>query len=496
MELQFEKTELRFLQQIKEEIQTQEQTQELRLPEGMPDIGRILCTWGQILLRSKEWSSGSMGVSGGVMAWVLYEPEEGGYPQTVEAWLPFQMKWELPLTQHDGNIFCTCRIKNVDARSTSARKMIVRSTVNVLGEAYVPEETTVYQPTQLPEDIQILKNKYPVTLACEAGEKTLELDEELTLPISAPKLVKLIRFSLHPELIDRRVMSDKVVYRGMGIVHILYRAEDGELHSWDFEVPFSQYAQLDGEYGPEASTRITPVVTSLEMDDMEDGRLSLKAELAFQYLIFDQKELKLVQDAYSVSRNVEPHAAQLLLPVVSNMPSQLVHAIKNVDSEGIRGADLCFSPWLSQQRYAESQTMQGQFQLLSYDGQGNLQATAATWEEPWESANGCDQSVRKVLTPSGIGQAAFLGTQAELRSDCLAEEYCITQQEFPLLCGLEIGEIKAPDPVRPGLILRRSGKDSLWSIAKSCGSTVDAVMGANQLQNEPEDDRWLLVPVL
>ena len=104
MEIQFNKTAVPGLRTLLQQVQTAEQTQEVRLPEEMPDIGRVVACWGQPVIRGKEWHTDRVGVNGGVMCWVLYEPEGGGTPQSVAAWLPFQMKWEIPSTRHDGTI--------------------------------------------------------------------------------------------------------------------------------------------------------------------------------------------------------------------------------------------------------------------------------------------------------------------------------------------------------------------------------------------------------
>ena len=70
------------------------------------------------------------------------------------------------------------------------------------------------------------------------------------------------------------------------------------------------------------------------------------------------------------------------------------------------------------------------------------------------------------------------------------------ESDIPMLTGLEIGEATEPDPNRPGVILRRAGDQSLWELAKKFGSTVDAIQAANGLQQEPESDQMLLIPVL
>ena len=71
MQLQFHQEICPCLRRLVNQTNVQEQTQEIKLPEGMPDIGRILGAWGQILIRGKEWNSGFATVSGGVLAWVL-----------------------------------------------------------------------------------------------------------------------------------------------------------------------------------------------------------------------------------------------------------------------------------------------------------------------------------------------------------------------------------------------------------------------------------------
>ena len=176
MEMQFDRISVPYLQKLTGQLRSQEQTLEVRLPDGMPDIGRVLGAWGQVIVRSKEWNSGSMSLSCGVMAWVLYTPEDGDGVQSVEAWLPFSMKWELPDTQYDGRILTSCLLKGVDARSTSARKLMVRANLEALGEAWQPGEAQVAVPESLSDDVEILTATYPVLLPKEAGEKTFSLE--------------------------------------------------------------------------------------------------------------------------------------------------------------------------------------------------------------------------------------------------------------------------------------------------------------------------------
>ena len=408
------------------------------------------------------------------------------------------MKWDFPDTERDGSILTSCLLRNVDARSVSARKLIVRAGIGALGQAYIPGEVAVYDPVTLPEDVQVLRNSYPMQLPREAGEKPFMLEEELTLPGSCPKMEKLIRFEMQPELIDQKVMSGKVVFRGSGILHIVYRGEDGQLYSWDFDVPFSQYTELEREYEQDAQAQVMPAVTSLELDAEEDGKLHLKCGLTGQYLIYDRPVIDVVEDAYSPNRNVVTRMEELRVPAVLDSASQTLHAEQTVDTEGQRVADLTFYPDHPRQMRQDDKVQMefpGLFQMLCYNGEGTLQSVTSRWEGNWELPVSDDCKLEATAWPTGKPQASFGGGNVTMRGDVMAQAITTQQQGIPMVTGLELGELTEPDPMRPSLILRNCGKERLWDMAKRYGSTVEAIKKANDLQEEPEEAQMLLIPV-
>lgn len=154
MGLQFQSNVCRCLKTAAREVRNAELTQEVRLRDGMPDIGRVLSSWGQVLLRSKEWQGNLVTVSGGVMVWVLYAPEDGTPPRCMDTWVPFQLKWEVDETNGDGPICVYPLLRFVDSRSIAARKLMVRTGVAALGEMLSTAQVQIYHPEELPDDIQ------------------------------------------------------------------------------------------------------------------------------------------------------------------------------------------------------------------------------------------------------------------------------------------------------------------------------------------------------
>ncbi len=490
--MQWNKTPCTMLQRNIRSVQNQEQTLELRLPDGMPEIGRVLCAWGQPVLRSKEWRSDSMVISGGVGGCVLYDPEDGSGPQWVECWLPFQAKWSFPETKREGSIRTCMLLRAMDARVLSARKLMVRATVGILAEAMEPGELTVYTPEEVSEDVQILENTYPVNLPKEAGEKLFLLDEEVFLQEPA---AKLIAWDIEPAVTEQSVIGSKAVFKGVARLHLVFMGEDEKLHSGYFDLPFAQYAQLDQDYDKEATVSAMLAVSSLE-PELSEGHLRLKCGLVAQYVVYDCSYITICEDAYSPFRPVQATVESLELPALLDRCTQNVELRCSAEHPMGQVVDAVYYPDHPVQ-YREGTDvvleLPGVFQVLGYDAEGKLQAftESLTQQVQLPAAQGC--SICAQLHQSAPAAAGDTGGSLSLSGQLQLET--LAQQQIPMVTQLQVGQETEPDPDRPTLILRRMEDMSLWELAKGCGSTVEAIRKANQLSSDPVPGQMLLIPV-
>ena len=494
MELQFESRKVSCLQQVKWETKQQELTQEVRLTEQQPDIGSVLAAWGQCLIRGKQWHSGSMEVSGGVMAFVLYSPEDGSPSRNVQTWLPFSFRWELPQTKHDGVIQVRCRLTGMDARSASARKLIVRADVLAVAEAMVPEEQELLQLKDPPEDLQLHVQKIPVTIPSEAGEKAFTIEDTLQFTGNGPVPERMVRYHIHPEIIDRKVMSDKVVFRGTALVHTLFADSEGLLYSRDFEVPFSQDAPLDRERDPEAVCTVCPVATALEVEQNAQGGWQVKAGFACQYVVFDTPVLELIQDAYSNLRHTESVVTELPLPAMLHREESLVNLSAQPEAQGSRGVDAEVYYYQPTEEEGEIE-LSGSTQLLYADMEGQLRTIHTPWRQSIAYPEKDKTHLQVTAVPSGKVRSSVSPSGSEVQWDLLVDMVRNQKGGLQQLSKLDVSEPRTPDPDRPSLILRKAGTENLWTLAKLCGSTEESIRNANGLDGEPEPGKLLLIPV-
>lgn len=499
MELQFVRADRTCLEPALREIQTTELTQEMKVPDGLPDIGRVVCAWGQGILRGKQWQGDSIGCSGGLMLWVLYTPEDGTDAQVLDTWIPFQMHWELPQGTPEGTIRADCRLRFLDARSVSARRIMVRAGIGVQAEAMCTRTFSVCQPESVPDDVALLNTHYPLRLAKEAGEKTYLLEEVFSPGQEGPEPRRVISYAFHPKITDKKVLSGKLVFRGTGNLHLLYQGREGDLATWEEELPFSQFAELTGEYGPDAQADFVTALTSAELEWEETGQFRLKCGLVSQYRITDREMIPVVEDAYSPGKEMALHQEDLTLPVQLESHRESLHEEETLAAEGENALDIWLLtdfPRQQEGKDAIALEIPGTIQALYRDVDGSLQSVNQRWTGRRQIPAG--ENTRLDIAPlvpaglSGTSEGHSLQVKLELPLEWTAE----TDQHFCQLTGLTLGDSREPGEDRPSLILCRTGKQRLWDIAKENGSTIDAIRKANGLEEDPTPDRLLLIPVL
>lgn len=491
MEMAFQKTQAPCLVGTVREVQNSEQTQELRLPDGFPDVGKVLCAWGQTILRGKEWRSDSILVSGGMLMWVLYAPEDGSQPRVLDGWLPFQMRWQLPQDCPEGNIRISALTRFADARSVSPRKLMLRGGIGILAEIWSPTQLEYWQCGEAPQGVELLRRRYPLRLYREAGEKNFTLEEDLT-PGLEPEGV--LYYTLRPEIVEEKVLSGKIAFRGNANLHVLLQCQDGKVLSQDFQLPFSQFAELEESYSPESQVNVVCAVTNLELERQEGGGLRARCGLSAQYLVDDVTAVETVADAYLPGIPLQLQTQQLDAPAVLEKRTDTVSAEVNLSGNPGQVEDVSFLPDHPRQ-YRENGSLvleiPGTIQVLSRDEQGNLRAQSGRWEGKLQMSMGENTQ----LTVHPLAPPMPQSTAGGYRGELPLRLSTTGGQGIPMVTSLEQPVDASADPQRPSLVLRRAGGESLWDIAKKCGSTVAAIRSANKLQEEPKPGQILLIPV-
>ena len=310
---------------------------------------------------------------------------------------------------------------------------------------------------------------------------------------------KLLSLTVSPEITEKRVMSDKVVFKGVLTLHPVCRYEDGEIRSFDLPVQFSQLAELDSSHSPDAQADIRMAVTSLESDMTQPGLLRLKCGLVAQYLIDDRHTLELVRDAYSTQRDVELEEKVLRIPVILDERTEHIQAEHPIPRQTGHIADARLLPDFPAKRRSGGGLdleLSGIFQTLAYDEEGILQGSATRWERNMKlpADESCEPLV--MVSPTGKVQAVSSADGMNLMTQAQISQWTGKTELLPMIASMELGQPKEPDGNRPSVILMHGAGETLWDLAKKSNSTVSAICSANAIGADDDLDRMLLIPVM
>ena len=476
MELPFEKRVSRFWQQKLYTPVRKEETQEYKLPEGMPDLGRVIAAWGQVVLRGKEWRSRHIGISGGVMLWVLYAPEGGGEMRRIESWLPFSVRVEHNQDGEDGVIRAECMLCSVDARIASSRKLMLRANLGLMVQTLLPRTAELMEPGELPGDLEVLERAYPMILTREAGERSFLCEERLPLPQGSPGISRIIYFRLTPRVTEQKVLGGRAVFRGVGDLHLLYQDDREELHSIDLELPIAQYLDLQGDYEEEAEISNLLCVTSLELEPDSNGELFIRCGLVSQYIINAPTVIRCLEDAYSPRRELELVRQEVHLPGWLEEQVRQFELRERLTGEGIPVDQIFFPEPCMVTRIPEGAEvrMGGSFQTLCRSEDGELMGKCQKTSETVKLPGSCDTIPCTWLRGGSRAHREGSGWTVEQTMDASLASICTKPME--MVAGIKAGALCDPDPERPSVIIRaKRGEETLWDIAKDCGSTVSAI---------------------
>ena len=496
MEIQFKQKDCRYMHRIHCRELLTEQTQEVKLSDGSPDIGRVLGVWGQVLLRGKEWRANGIGMTGGIMAWILYEPEGGGTPDTVETWIPFQAKWDISDPQTEGLIHGSCWIQSMDARVVSARKLIVRTGLSICADILREETFSYYEPENLPQDVCVLPHEYLLKLPDEAGEKIFDLEESMESHI--PDYDKTVCCRALPRVTEQKVLGDKLVFHGELQIHLVYLTSEGKIETQNFTIPFSQFQELEQIHDSESDLAVQLLVTALDTEISDTGNTEFKIGMVAQYVVYHCQNVITVEDTYSLSNEISCHMEDISAPAVLETGKESIPAALTAEMDAECILDSVFYPNPATVAESEEGTeigCSGSFQILYRDTENKLQCGWYFWNcEKQIPRLPCGRISAEINSAEGALCTSSGGT-VDMHAGVILTVIREADCGIRAVCGLDIGEKLETDPMRPSLILRRLGDSSLWELAKKYRTTREAIQKENALEGEPDSAQILLIPI-
>lgn len=505
MELNLEREHINYNDMVLDTEVCREETLEAIVPDACPDIARIVDAGGHICLTGKQIRDGGAAVSGTVMGWVLYRPEDGRELCRMEVKLPFSVRTEAEQLHSQTQCVVTPYLRSMDARALNPRKILVRADVGLALQAYEPKELTLCRGITCDESegVQQRRVQHTVCLTTAVQEKEFTFYDELHLSAGPSGKAQVLCVRADAHCGEARVIGSKLIFKGEAAVQIRYLV-GSELCSMRCAMPFSQIMEVEGT-GETADCELSVCLTGSEWTQAgEDGRtLNVTLELLGQAVVRDSIPVTVLQDCYSTAypMQVRQEACTLERLVDNAVRPQSVRELleTNVPVKSVVDAGVSVAG-MERHRQEATEHLRAELRIsvLYLDERDELQVLNRTMtvsghlELPPQSV--CRCRCRCPGEVFAVPAAGGVEVRFTPEFSCLV----MGRSSIPVVteAASEPSGVERREK-QPSVVLRMAANgEDLWDIAKACSTTQDRIRRANALG---EDDplpvgQMLLIP--
>lgn len=505
MDLELKTQHLDFFDTVVDTTLYQEETAESIVPDSCPDIARIVTTSGIPCLSERMVQDGKGELAGQVKTTILYQPEGDTCLRKLEVPVGFRCTISGGGISGQAKLIAVPRIQALDARVLNPRKVLVRVNLAIQVQIFAPNTQEVCCGVESGEGVELeqLAERCTTYFTAAIQEKNFTFSDELPIGGGRAGAEELMDQRVEFRCTESKIIGNKLIFKGDADLHLLYRT-GSTIENADFKLPFSQIMEV-AELGEETDCTLELQLMGMECSLGGDGGnlTYVTFEVLAQAVIWEQRELTLVRDFYSTSARSEAEyrPCQFFQRLGGDGDHQSLRELIEVE----RTVKTVLDARLELGTVTRSR--EGEQIVLSTPAVLHLLYLSES-DEVFSASHQITINSRFDCPEEGICMAqcfnegdvfaAPVSGGAEAR---FAVSFQVLMAQRRSLVVLKEARLQEPDDSNPeaalpSIVLRQmEGDESLWDMAKSCGTTRAVILSSNDLETEGEcRGRMLLIP--
>ena len=508
MELELKKAVCEICESVGEIALTQEETAETIVPDYCPDIARVIEAIGTAFVHTREIRDGKAEVSGNVQVSVLYTPEGESGIRTLEFSIPFAMESEQRVFNGCQCLDAQTELEFLETRMLNPRKLFTHCKLVSRLTGYRRHALTFASDMETDPRWQIEKRRETLraVLLTRAAERDFTFTDEIAISPGRPGAVELLASRAAGRVSECRIIGNKLIFKGIFSLSILYRAEDGSCCSTAAELPFSQIMDVEGV--PEdaiVSMRLQITGTDIQIGGSDPDGRQIEAALYLHALALlrEERDLELLSDLYSTAYDVRFDAEPLSVAgfFTRQTRRQNVRELLEIGvvADSILSLRVSCGP-VTVSREADSVMLRTGVAIRAlYRDEGGVPLVAERRVEvsaQTDLPDECTVTAYALCPEEPQGSVGEQGIEVRfpvdfsLEASALSKKICVSSVELDPDTRRDTGN-------EPSLVLRCPGRDTTpWELAKAYHSTIAGILSANGLNGEDDipRDTLILIP--
>lgn len=487
---------------------TQEDTAETIVPDYCPDMARIISTDGTVFIHSRDVRDGRGELSGSVRVHLLYTPEGEAGVRLLEFAMPFTVESEAGSLPECMYVSAVCKIDFLESRMLNPRKVFTRCKLITQMTGYQKQSLCFSADLEAENGYHVEKSRsnHHISLVKHIAEKDFTFTESVTLSPGRTGAAELLNSRVCGTVTESKLIGNKLVFKGVFRLHLLYRGTDGQICATSTELPFSQIMEMeDTAENAHVTLQMQLTGTDLQIDGADTEGREIAVTLYFHTLalVREEQDITLLSDLYSTAYETSYETTPISLcsfyeQINRRQTVREVLEIGVVASAVLSAKVTCGAVSISREGDISLLRTSAEVQVLYLDEGGACLMTERTIEVncQLEVPQNCTVSAVASCTEDVQATVGDRGIEVRFAVDFRGE---ICEKQKRISISKVTLDANAPKDLSgsPSLVLRCFGKqESVWELAKRYNTTISEILTANQIDREDDlpCDRLLLIP--
>ena len=471
-----------------------EESLETAIPEYCPDIARIVEATGRLTIREKQLNEERCTISGSVKVTVLYTSEEATGLRSLTMSVPFSCVMDDRTLTRCGTVCAEGRVLLTEARAVTSRKLYIKVLPEITAVGYRAVKRRLCTGTQEESTIRTQCRNVELSLLTAISEKGFSFTDDVLLDDGClPEDLLLHRMC--PSISSVQRLGNKLMIKGDMWFHAIYRSEDQGLRQYCGSLPFSQILDV-AELPENAEYILCPQIGECDARILRtDGGngFGLTAHVDVCIKAYQQRTVNYLADIYSTRCDTSVERQEVTIPLAAPARTVSQDAQLRLEFDGsqpfisVTAVD-CSPVEVAAEEARTALRATLHVRLLYLDESGAPVSTERTVEVGAETGE-----VGGPVTASCCQiTMQFSGSACQVRIPVDFSIGCEGEKTISGITAVTLTDVAAASG--PSLILCRMGcEETLWDVAKRYHTDEDAIRAANQLENDEDAAKYMLL---
>lgn len=462
------------------------------VPDTKPDILSTISTSGVVSVYKKEVQEDKVRIDGTVNAYIMYMPD--GTEDTVRGLstnVDFSQNIDIKNCKANMNVLSDISVKMIETQVINGRKINVKVTLEVNLKVYSNENIEIINSISNNSDIQILKQDLTLNSLVGTGSTKVYAKDNIQID-NGDIFAEILQTQINITDKDIKISYNKILTKAETQIKIMYLTEDNRINVVKYNIPVVGFVDIPNvAEGNTCDVNYEIKNIIIKPNSQDEHSIYFEAEIEVMCFSYEEKQINLIQDMYSPTKNLTFNQVQLstMTNKQNIVGTKQINEQINLDNiNDLNLLDVETSVTITNESKINTKIMyeselkmkfifsNSQRQIITREAQIPFNYTLDNLQNGETLSSNCEMAIK---SQEFTIQNNIINSNFELQ---------VNTNIYRIINLNMINSVQENDEREEQdyslIIYTVSRGDSLWGIAKKFGSTVQLIEQTNNIENE------------